>query len=90
MLRLPASGEALSSALSPFAMSAPTTFLRPAAPLLACLLATGFAARAQLTITGGTCTVGPAATMSVGGSIGVAGSGTLDNQGTVTFTGDLS
>lgn len=71
-------------------MAATTTFLRPAALLLACTLATGFSAHAQLTITGGTFTVGPATTMSVGSNITVSGSGMLDNQGTIQFTGDLT
>ena len=57
---------------------------------LALLCALAAPAHAQLTVAGGILTVGPATDLTVTGNIGISAAGTLDNQGTVRLTGDLS
>ncbi|HEX8326758.1 MAG TPA: T9SS type A sorting domain-containing protein [Hymenobacter sp.] len=58
-------------------------------PFVLCLLMLAAPARAQLTVAGGILTVTPTAEITVTGNVGIAAAGTLDNQGTVRFTGDL-
>ena len=58
--------------------------------LFLCLAALPLAAQAQLTVAGSNLTVSPATTLSVVGSVGVSSGATLDNQGTLSFTGDLT
>ena len=48
-----------------------------------------WSAHAQLTVAGGTLTLGPATTVSVYGSVSIVPGATLDNQGTLLLTGDL-
>ncbi len=75
-------------------MSTPTTFLRAGGLSLGLfavtLLAALTPARAQLTIAGGSLTITPSSTVSVGGAVDVQTAGTLDNQGTLLLTGNLT
>ena len=77
-------------------MSTLTTLPRAARFPLGLLAAAGLLlapltpARAQLTIAGGSMTITPSTTVSVGGAVDVQSAGTLDNQGTLLLTGNLT
>jgi len=58
--------------------------------LLAAALLLAAPARAQLTIAGGSMTITPSTIVSVGGAVDVQSAGTLDNQGSLLLTGNLT